>query len=793
MKFRVLVAVVAILVAACGGKEDREGKFIERGKALYEQGDLVKAQLEFRNALQINPKSIDPQYHLMLIAERQGNWQEAYRRALALTQQDPSHRPAQIKLGHYYLLANDLEKAKEQEQIVAKLGPDDAELATLDAAIALREGRNADAITAANRALGYQADHVGAAMMLSSAEERSGDAAAALKTLSTAIDHHPDDAGLRLQRVRINVERGQFDAAIADYRTLIEKQPDSFAFRLGLSQLYASRDRLDDAEAVLRQALADNVGGTQAKTAMIDLLSQRRGFDAADAELKRLIAADPENYTLQFKRVDLLMNNKRVDEGEAVLKSIIEKDGTGTNGINARVALARLALLRGDRDQAQALDAEILKADAGNADGLLIRGALALAKGDSDGAVADARTVLRTNPRSLPALRLLANAQLARNEVDLAMDTLGQLIELDANELVAREQLAGLHARRGNVERAMALYDAVLVQAPNRITTLVPKAEMLIALQRWRDAEQVIKTILSQPDQEAVGQILSGRYNLARSQPNEALQAFQRALALQPHSPEALSGIVQSYAAAKRPADAVPFLEQQAAASPDNAFIWNMLGEVQARQKATGPAAEAFRKAIAQQPSWPTPYINLSALQLSTGDGAAAVATLTGGVEQTKGDTRMLFALADAQERSGDYKGAMATYERLLAISVDLDVAANNYAALVADFDYQDPVKLAHAIDLSKRFETSDNPLFLDTLGWALYRKGDFAQARTFLERAVNLRMDVPIIYYHLGMALYHLGDREGARAALQKAVASSMSYPGKEEAVATLKALNGA
>jgi len=50
------LVVCMALLAGCGGPEARKQKFFEKGKALYEKGDYVRARLEFKNALQIDPK-----------------------------------------------------------------------------------------------------------------------------------------------------------------------------------------------------------------------------------------------------------------------------------------------------------------------------------------------------------------------------------------------------------------------------------------------------------------------------------------------------------------------------------------------------------------------------------------------------------------------------------------------------------------------------------------------------------------------------------------------------------------
>lgn len=80
---------------------------------------------------------------------------------------------------------------------------------------------------------------------------------------------------------------------------------------------------------------------------------------------------------------------------------------------------------------------------------------------------------------------------------------------------------------------------------------------------------------------------------------------------------------------------------------------------------------------------------------------------------------------------------------------------------------------------------------YLDSLGWVRYKRGDFAEARKWLERATRARPIVqldnvdawvidaadrspgedPVIYDHLGDASYRLGDRDAALAAWRTAV----------------------
>ena len=64
-----------------------------------------------------------------------------------------------------------------------------------------------------------------------------------------------------------------------------------------------------------------------------------------------------------------------------------------------------------------------------------------------------------------------------------------------------------------------------------------------------------------------------------------------------------------------------------------------------------------------------------------------------------------------------------------------------------------------------------DNPAYLDSMGWVLFRLGQFAEARTYLDRAVALPTGQDsTIFEHLGDVLDKLDLREEAITAWRKA-----------------------
>ncbi len=205
-------------------------------------------------------------------------------------------------------------------------------------------------------------------------------------------------------------------------------------------------------------------------------------------------------------------------------------------------------------------------------------------------------------------------------------------------------------------------------------------------------------------------------------------------------------------------------------------------------------AKAAFSKAIELQPTWPNPRRQLGSLLVRDGQIEEAIGVFRAATEAMPQNTDLLNDLAGLFFTAGRPAEAVATYERVIALQPNSDLAVNNFAAITADHAQGDPAALDQALDLASRFRTSSNPLFLDTLGWLYYRKGDYAVAATYLERAANLAPNRPDLRYHLGMALARSGQSERAITELRQATnAEAPSFDGLEEAKATLAELEKA
>jgi predicted Zn-dependent protease len=194
-------------------------------------------------------------------------------------------------------------------------------------------------------------------------------------------------------------------------------------------------------------------------------------------------------------------------------------------------------------------------------------------------------------------------------------------------------------------------------------------------------------------------------------------------------------------------------------------------------------AAKAFDRAIAAKGGRPEPYLDRARQLLGEGKGPAAEELLKRGTAEVPGDFQLLLLLAQVETNDGHYQDAVAIYDDLLSRNPSMDVAANNLAELIADYEYNDPVALEKARVVADRFQAAQSPLLLDTVGWVYFRLGNMAQASTFLARAAAGGQVPAQVHYHYGALLLKEDQKALAKEQLQLAVQAPQKFAGQDDA----------
>jgi len=778
-----LALVLPLLLVACDGAEEREAAYFERGLALYKDGKLKKASLEFRNARQINPLNMEALYYLGLITEKERNLRAAFVIFRKVVEQEPNHIGANVRVGRFFLLGGDIEKASKHAETVLTLDPKNADAYALRGAVHIRRDNLDEARSAATTSLELDPKNVGAISVLVGVlkqEQKTDDAVAFLRK---KVGDIPRDLSLRLLLIELHRLRGEMDQIESVYSEIFEIEPKNLSYRIDLARFLISSSRRQDAEKVLQDGIAVAADPQKARMTLLDFYANQLASDDAERAIKAMIAETPEDTELQFGLVQMYLKHRHLDRAEAVLVELSEKTASKPDAIRARSGLAQLRLAEGKVDSAWSLVRQILEEDPHNGRTLAMRAQLLLRDGKNADAIADLRRVLRDEPTNVVALDLIARAHLQSGEIELAIDNLQQLLAVQPANDVARRRLIQLHARRRNYEKALTLVEQALARLPHSEDYLLFKVNVLAAKGDLRRALETANLLRDIAKDKAVARTAIGRVYQAGGRHLDAVRAFTQALATAPGTSEPMTGLTRSYLALRRAQDAIDYLKGVVAENPENVVAHNLLGEVYAFEKIAGKAESSFQKAKSIQRNWPRPYLNLSSLKLSQNKPGEAISLIKQGLEHAPKNISLTLGLAAAQQAANDFDGALQTYEALFQKNPKLDAVANNIAALLADQKYQDPAKLDRALELAQRFQDSDNPLYLDTLGWVQYRKGNYSLAVVFLKRAVDGLPTHAHINFHLGMALYKSGQKEEARRYIKAAVDGAPTFPEIEEA----------
>jgi Flp pilus assembly protein TadD len=160
-----------------------------------------------------------------------------------------------------------------------------------------------------------------------------------------------------------------------------------------------------------------------------------------------------------------------------------------------------------------------------------------------------------------------------------------------------------------------------------------------------------------------------------------------------------------------------------------------------------------------------------------------AILALERAVALDQTNDRYYFNLGAAYERQGDFDKAVVALRKAIELNPQGANALNYLGYMYADRG----LNLDESIDLVRRALTIEpnNGYYIDSLGWAYFRKGMLDEAVQELKRAVSFVPDDPVIVEHLGDIYFELKLFLEAREAWER---SLQLQPENEAVEAKLK-----
>ena len=685
------------------------------------------------------------------------------------------------------LAAQKLIQAEKDYRAVLRMAPDDLGAIRNLANLYFDQGQVAQSYPVLKKYAGLQPDDPEMQAKFGLALFATGDFAQAREAALQALSKRPGDE----QALMLLADTALSSEEIADVKSKIEElrkaDQDRSSYHLALGSLELKRGDKARAEAEFKTAIQLNPKGATPHVAQAMLHWANNNLKDADQELKTAVGLVPINSPIRMRYVDFKLRTGAAAEAKTILEDISKQV---PEYLPPRVALLKIACAEQQNEDCAARVQNVLAQDPVNFEAVYQDALISAKKGDTSKAIRELEFLSNSFPRNALVRYQLASAYLLsavnasevnlRNATESAENRVSEAVKLDPKLEPAVLLFAELKIRKGSAAAAIEPLKELIKERPQSSQAYYLLATAYLAQRQNAEAASTYQQIEKLLPKDPQPSFLLGNVLLAQGQQADARKAFERSATISPDYLPTAEKLIDFELADKQYAAAIGRAQQQIDKDPKRAQAWALRAKVYLAQRDFAHAEPDLTKAIEIDPKFEAASLLLAQVHIAMNKQDQAIQELNAFAEKNK-SIPALVMLASIYEKEKNYTAARDAYEKLLAINGNNALALNNLAVIYSERLDQ----IDKALDLAKRARTNlpNNPSFADTLGWIMFRKGDFRNALPLLQEGAAKLTDNPEVQYHLAMAQYMMGDEAAARTGLQKAVQMPSAFPQKDEA----------
>jgi len=578
----------------------------------------------------------------------------------------------------------------------------------------------------------------------------------ALHYLEEAV-RSADSSDLRLELAEVYTSMNKSEDAEREARQAVKLDPESATARSTLAQILFQRaaagadpsSKLKESETLYQDLLEEGLADESAAQALSDLQRGREDTAAAAATLERYRSTHSSSVEVDYNLARIYVDMGRSEEARKLLEGALEE---APDSREIRQLLAEVLEEAGEADKAVEVFRPVTDSNPGNPYGQYRLGTLLNAAGEFKEAQEHLQTALQADPGNVRVLLALGQSLLGTGDNRQAEDIYRRALDRDASSLEARFFLGRIAQARAEDDRALKLYSQILTQTAEKQSA---QDRAFFGLASF---------------QTALIQYLNADYPQALSSVKNAIE-----VAREP-STDLYGLLIRIHIDSGNPAQAQQELSQALGVLPGNLELLALDGEIRLREGDRTAARNRFREMLKSSGSSEEAYLLILQACSRAEANKEGVSWARQGVDAHHDSEALEFQQAALLERAGDFRESEKAFQALLQQSPNNAEALNYLGYMLADRG----VKLEEALGLIQRALAiqPDNPAFLDSMGWALYRLGKAEQAEPYLVRAVQGSRDDATVLEHLGDVQAKLGKRADALKAYRKALEQDPEHP---------------
>ena len=746
MRWRLGVSVLVLFAAGCSRSAQH---YVDLGNQAFAARKYNDASIDYRKAIQKDPKFGEAYYGLGKVFLEQGRAAEAH-----------------IALGRAVELSPNNLDAKQK-------------LATLALAGYLGDRRRPKSL--------YDELNRLAAQFL-------------------ARDPHSYD-GLRI-KAYIAINDNQREAAIGYFRQALQAKPLDPEISISLAgTLLQQADSASEGEKLLLDLIQkrQQVGGAYDLLYRYYMSTHR----AAEAEniLKSKVSANPKQAAFVLELADHYRRAGKTQEMNAWIASLLNDPKSFPQ---ARLQAGEFFMQTGDRERALQYFTEGAQASTG--DQKLVyqkrEAGTLVALGRPDPAMAVLNEALQAHPKDTDVRLARALIWLDQRKADPALDALQGLEKEQKDNPVVKYQLGRALFLKGQTKDAVAKWQEAAKLRPSYIEPKLALASHALDLRNYQDAQNQTDQILALAPDNLRAQLLRSTALQGQGRMAEAEVLLTTLSQRYPHSSEVqselaflklrenraaeaekllranytpgqadvrpLNGLVNALLLQKRGDEAVRLLASDLQKAPGRGPVQLMLANSYLATGHADAARKTLEQLVAAHPDSAQAQLSLGQLQEVQGDLSPAMASFQKARDLAPKSVQPLLLLAETAGRMGHSDVERQNYQTALQIDPSNLVALNNLAFLDADTGANLDEALRLITTASQKLPQQPN--LTDTLGYVYLKQKKYASALEVFEGLAQRYPANATFRFHHGLALLESGSKDQAKKELQAALAAKPS-----------------
>lgn len=455
-----------------------------------------------------------------------------------------------------------------------------------------------------------------------------------------------------------------------------------------------------------------------------EMLSANASFDKSAAVFNSLRKDYPNNSDYYYNEAFLLLKSNKLKDAIKVYDALEEQVGVQEDVSNQKYKLYL------DQSNATAAENELLK-------------------------------LIDSDKSNLLYLNKLAQFYQANKQGEKAVSTFEKILEIEPANTLALISLADYYKTAGNEEKYKFYSKKAFLNPDLGIDTKISVLYNYIELysrkqiENLDDAQEYAELLRTSHPEEAKAFAISGDiYNLDEK-PEEALVQYKKSLELQQDIFTVWQQVFFIQSDLKKYDELIEDTEKAKELFPNQALVYFFNGLAYQQKENTEKAINAYEKGVKMSAGLPS-------LQ-----------------------SQMFSNLGETYNDIKDYKNSDKNFDKSLEIDANNQYVLNNYSYYLSLREE----KLEQAKEMSaKSLKLSpDNPTYLDTYAWILFKAKEYKEALKTQEKAIKLSKSPSAeMYEHLGDMYYKLNQKEEAKKQWQLAIEAGGNQEKLQEKLST-------